>query len=126
MEGTFDSTRRAMTFTFAQSGSMVAIRATLARTAIIFDARSEPSAMDLVCIRISTLRILASSESLRFTCFSFSFTAETQRTQRYAEKIQLVLLSKCRRASSAQGEVESCFRYSFQSALASTGRDCFS
>src|ERR1044072_6828941 len=55
MEGTFDSTRRAMTFAFAQSGSTAATRAMLARTAIIFDARSEPSAMVFIGIQIGFL-----------------------------------------------------------------------
>jgi hypothetical protein len=47
MLGTLVSTRRATTLAFAQAGSMVAIRATLARTAMIFAARSDPSAIVL-------------------------------------------------------------------------------
>ena len=45
MAGTLVSTRRATTLAFAQSGSIVAIRATLARTAMIFAARSDPRAI---------------------------------------------------------------------------------
>src|SRR5689334_25302856 len=98
MAGTFDSTRRAMTFAFAHSGSIVATRATLARTAIIFDARSDPSAMVLICIRI----LSHGSHGLALLVF------------------------RCWRASSAHGEVESRFRYAVQSAFASSNRDCFS
>src|SRR5690242_7417120 len=47
MAGTVVSTRRATTLAFAQSGSIVAIRATLARTAMIFAARSDPRAIVL-------------------------------------------------------------------------------
>src|ERR1043165_8818476 len=45
MAGMLVSTRRATTFALAQSGSMAAIRATLARTAMIFAARSDPRAI---------------------------------------------------------------------------------
>src|ERR1700754_2962090 len=43
--GTVVSTRRATTFTSDQPGSIVAIRETLARTAMIFAARSDPIAI---------------------------------------------------------------------------------
>jgi hypothetical protein len=46
--GTLTSTLLATTFASFQSGSIAAMRATLARTAIIFDARSDPSAIVLV------------------------------------------------------------------------------
>src|SRR6185503_21263580 len=42
------STRRATTFALAQSGSIAAMRTTLARTAMIFAARSDPSAIVLI------------------------------------------------------------------------------
>src|ERR1044071_8951355 len=48
IEGTVTSTRRATTLAFAHAGSIVATRATLARTAMIFAARSEPKAIVLV------------------------------------------------------------------------------
>src|ERR1044072_1357698 len=48
IDGTVTSTRRATTLAFAHAGSIVATRATLARTAMIFAARSEPKAIVLV------------------------------------------------------------------------------
>src|SRR5690348_4339839 len=45
IDGTVVSTRRATSFASAQEGSTAATRATLARTAMIFAARSDPRAI---------------------------------------------------------------------------------
>jgi hypothetical protein len=59
--GTLTSTRRATTFASTHEGSIVATRDTLARTAIILAARSEPNAIVLAGTKI--LEITPDAES---------------------------------------------------------------
>src|SRR5215813_9774920 len=77
MAGTLVSTRLATTFAFAQSGSMVAMRATLARTAMIFAARSDPRA--IVLTATVTRLVPAAGSNASWNCVRGYNTASARR-----------------------------------------------
>jgi branched-chain amino acid transport system permease protein len=67
--GALVSTRRATTLAFAQAGSTAATRATLARTAMIFAARSDPRAIVLIATDILLIRSPGNdSQSCKLNC----------------------------------------------------------